>query len=567
MSAQSLAQILLDQQKISREDLEKIKYESITTGLPEEKIIRQKNIVAEVDLVKAKAKLFNIPYVSLSEQGVFPEALSIVTKPVAERLNLVPFSFDKKTKTLSVAMADPLDLEGVEFLERKYGVRVAPFIAPADEIEKAITERYAQSLATEVQAALKEVKEPAKREAIDIRKLGEVIKETSNIVKIVTTVLEFAVKARASDIHLEPGENKSRVRYRIDGILHEKLILPKDVHDALVSRIKILGGMKIDERRLPQDGRFSFKADGEEVDLRVSCLPTIHGEKTVMRLLKKSSRVPELPELGLRGRALKNLEDAILRPHGIIIICGPTGSGKTTTLYSILSRIATTKINVVTIEDPVEYEIPGVNQVQVNPKAGLTFASAMRSFLRQDPNVILVGEIRDKETTELAIQASLTGHLVFSTLHTNTASDASPRLIDMGAEPFLLVSSLTAVVAQRILRRVCTDCRQKYEPPAEVLADLKQILGRLFPEGKSITIYQGKGCVACNNTGYFGRVGIFEVMPISEKIGRLIMERAAGGEIEKQAVEEGMIVMKQDGYLKVLEGATTIEEVLRVAEE
>ena len=563
----SLAQVLLENKKISAKDFEKIKYEKIASGLPEEEIIKKEGLVSEEDLAQAKAVVFGVPYVNLVEKGAFPEALSLVSKAVAERFSLIPFAFDKKDNALSVAMADPLNLEAIEFLERKYKVKVLPFIAPKEEVKKAITERYAQSLATEVTAALKEVKGPTRKEPIDIRQLGEVIKETSNIVRIVRTVLEFAVKSRASDIHLEPQEEKSRVRYRIDGILHEKLILPKDVHEALVSRIKILSEMKIDEKRVPQDGRFSFKADGEEVDLRVSSLPTVHGEKVVMRLLKKTGEVPSLQELGLRGQALKTLQEAILKPHGIIIICGPTGSGKTTTLYSVLTKIATIRMNVVTIEDPVEYEIPGVNQVQVNPRAGLTFASAMRSFLRQDPNVILVGEIRDKETTELAIQASLTGHLVFSTLHTNTAAGAPPRLLDMGAEPFLLISSLTCVVAQRILRRICQSCKEEFKPPLEVAEDIKKVLGRLYPNNQVIKLYRGKGCPECNNTGYYGRVGIFEVMPLSEKIGRLVLERSAASEIEKQAVEEGMITMKQDGYLKILEGTTTIEEVLRVAEE
>jgi len=564
---QTLAQTLLENKKISSRDFEEIKYEKIASGLSEEEIIRKKGLVSEEDLIKAKAIVLNVPYISLTEKGAFPEALSLISQSVAERFTLIPFAFDKRTNALSVAMADPLDLEAIDFLERKYGIKVFPYLAPPTEIKEAITERYAQSLATEVKAALKEVEKPARREAVDVRQLGQVIKETSNIVRIVTTILEFAVKSRASDVHLEPQEEKSRVRYRIDGILHEKLILPKDVHEALVSRIKILSKIKIDEKRIPQDGRFSFKADGQEVDLRVSTLPTVHGEKVVMRLLKKTAQVVSLPELGLRGQALKNLDDAILRPHGIIIICGPTGSGKTTTLYSVLTQIATIRINVMTIEDPVEYEIPGVNQVQVNPQAGLTFASAMRSFLRQDPNVILVGEIRDQETTELAIQASLTGHLVFSTLHTNTAAGAPPRLIDLKAEPFLLVSSLTCIVAQRILRRICQSCKEEFTPPPEVTEDIKKVLGKLYRNSQPIKLYKGKGCPECNNTGCYGRIGIFEVMPISEKIGRLILEHAAAGEIEKQAVEEGMISMKQDGYLKVLEGITTIEEVLRVAEE
>lgn len=325
--------------------------------------------------------------------------------------------------------------------------------------------------------------------------------------------------------------------------------------------------MKIDEKRIPQDGRFNFKAGDNEVDLRVSSLPTTWGEKIVLRLLKKSGGVPELTELGLRGRGLKNLEDAILRPHGIIIICGPTGSGKTTTLYSVISKISTSKINIVTLEDPIEYKIPGVNQVQINPAAGLTFASGLRSFLRQDPNVILVGEIRDKETADLAIQASLTGHLVFSTLHTNDASGALPRLLDMGAEPYLLASSMTAIVAQRVVRKIHDKCKEAYDPDPKIMEDMKNVLGTLWPQGRDGKLYKGKGDAECGDSGYYGRVGIFEVLPISEKVGRLILERSASSDIEKIAREEGMITLKQDGYLKVLEGITSIEEVLRVAQE
>jgi type IV pilus assembly protein PilB len=344
-------------------------------------------------------------------------------------------------------------------------------------------------------------------------------------------------------------------------------VLPKKIHDALVSRIKILSDIKIDEKRIPQDGRFNFQSDNEEVDLRVSTLPTVHGEKVVMRLLKKSGGVPTMQELGFRGRALKNLEDAVLRPHGIILITGPTGSGKTTTLYSILAKINTTKVNIMTLEDPVEYQIAGVNQVQINPQAGLTFASGLRSFLRQDPNIIMVGEIRDEETANLAVQASLTGHLVFSTLHTNSASGALPRLLDMKAEPYLLASCITAIVGQRVARKNCTNCKKPYSPSPEVVADMKKVLGNLWkPDEKKIQFYKGEGCDRCN-AGYVGRVGIFEVLPVTEKVDRLILERASTVDIEQAAVEEGMVTMKQDGYLKVVEGITSIDEVLRVAQE
>ncbi|HNP89494.1 MAG TPA: ATPase, T2SS/T4P/T4SS family [Candidatus Woesebacteria bacterium] len=560
----NLAQILLDKGKLSKENFEKIRLESLSSGKAPEKIIEENSYATDDDLVQAKGELYNIPYISLFEKGVAPEALKFIPRQVAERFTIIPFAYEEKENVLSLAMANPLDLETIEFAERKSGCKIKVFIAPKSAIEKSISERYSQNLSAEVTEALKET--TLENKTIDIKRLGEVIREAP-IAKIVSTILEFAMRSRASDIHIEPEEDKTRVRYPIDGILHEKLILPKNVHEALISRIKILSDLKIDEKRIPQDGRFNFRADDMEVDLRVSTLPTVHGEKVVMRLLKKSGKIPTLPELGLRGQALRNLDDAILRPHGIILVCGPTGSGKTTTLYSVLSKINLVKVNIVTIEDPVEYKIAGVNQVQINPQAGLTFAAGLRAFLRQDPNVVMVGEIRDRETTDLAIQASLTGHLVFSTLHTKSSAQALPRLLDMNAEPFLLASSVTCIMAQRICRRICQECKEEVPPSAEVEADFKNVLGKLYPEGKKPVLAKGKGCETCNGTGYLGRIGIFEVLPVSEKISRLILERAPAIDIEKQACEEGMVTMKQDGYLKVLEQVTTLEEVLRVAQD
>jgi len=327
--------------------------------------------------------------------------------------------------------------------------------------------------------------------------------------------------------------------------------------------------MKIDERRIPQDGRFSFKVGNEEVDLRVSSLPTVHGEKIVMRILKKTGGLPMLHELGLRGTQYKDLEEAILKPYGIILVTGPTGSGKTTTLYSILTKLNKPSVNIVTLEDPVEYEIVGINQVQINPQAGLTFGAGLRSFLRQDPNIILVGEIRDKETAQLAIQAALTGHLVFSTLHTNDAATAIPRLIDLGAEPFLISSVLNASVAQRISRTVCPHCKEQYEPVETIKENIKSILGPLLPakyQTSPIMLSRGKGCVECNFSGYLGRIAIFEVLKITPIINKMILQQASAREIEAQAKKDSLIIMKQDGYLKALEGITSLEEVLRVAE-
>ncbi len=567
----TLTEILVADGKISAEQAEEIRLEYLKTGEFEEAVLKKKRIVSKEDLGKAKAKFLGVPFVDLEQVGFSPQALSFVPKGVADRYNIIPYGFEPKTKTLSVAMANPIDLETIEFLEKKTGLSIIPGLASEEQIKNMVESRYQQELTSQVTKALKETEK--KKKTTDLKDIGKVIKEAP-IAKIVSTILEFAMKSGSSDVHIEPREENTRVRYRIDGILFERLLLPRNVHDAVISRIKILADLKIDEKRVPQDGRFNFSADDKEVDLRVSTVPTVFGEKVVMRLLQKSQKIPTLMELGLRGRGLKNVNDVIEKPNGIIVITGPTGSGKTTTLYSILHKISKIQVNVVTIEDPVEYQMMGVNQVQVNTQAGLTFASALRSFLRQDPDIMMVGEIRDSETTGLAINASLTGHLVLSTLHTNSAAGCPPRMIDMGAEPFLLVSSLACVVGQRVLRKICTNCIEEYEPEGEVIEDVKNVLGDLFglveekwrKEGRKMLMKKGKGCEVCNSTGYKGRIGIYEVMPVSEKISRLIVSKSSAREVEKIAVEEGMVTMKQDGYIKALEGITTIEEVLRVAE-
>jgi len=568
---QDLALVLHKDGLLSEENYQRLKQESLKSGTPVDDLLLSSGLIDEAEIVKARAKVFNVPYMTLAGLASSPEALSKIPESVAIRYKVLPFAYDVKTHLLSVAMANPLDLQTIAFLEAKSGSKVKPFMTMESELVEEIPHRYAQSLSAEVSQVLKENQDDGLRKRIvDVTKIGEVIKEAP-IAKIVATVLEFAMNARASDVHIEPLEDHTRVRYRIDGILQEKLVLPKRVHEAVVSRVKILSGLKIDERRLPQDGRFTFLADEQEVDLRVSSLPTVDGEKIVMRLLRKSRNVPTLSDLGLRAAALKNLEESVRVPHGIILITGPTGSGKTTTLYSLVHILNTPKVNIVTLEDPVEYQMDGVNQVQINTKAGLTFASGLRSFLRQDPNIIMVGEIRDNETADLAIQASLTGHLVFSTLHTNSSSGALPRLLDMQAEPFLLASSITCVVAQRVVRKICEDCKESYTPPAPLVEELKSVLGPLFDSfvstsgGKPITLYRGKKCEKCGDSGYKGRIGIFEVLRVSERVAKLILERSPASEIEKAAVLDGMVLMTQDGYLKALEGITSIEEVMRVA--
>ena len=562
----SIEDVLAARGLLTAQQLNFIKSEARRRQESAEKILAQMGWVNDEELAEAKAVVIGVPYVSPDKQPISPEVLAFLPEEVSKRFTVIPIA--KDADTLSVAMVDALDLQVLEFIEKKSGLRVRPYIATADSINRAIAEQYTRGLSFEVGEALKEASPglaaPFVPQATITGAIGE-----APVARIVSTLLEYGIKVRASDIHIEPLENETRIRYRIDGILHEKLILPRRIHDAIVSRIKILGNMKIDEKRLPQDARFNFKIGGEEIDLRLSTMPTSYGEKVVMRLLKKSGGVPTLPELGLRGKAILNLEQNIARPHGIILICGPTGSGKTTTLYSILSKLNSTKVNIMTLEDPIEYQIAGVNQVQVNPQAGLNFASGLRSFLRQDPNIIMVGEIRDTETTDLAIQASLTGHLVFSTLHTNNAAGALPRLLDMHAEPYLIASTVTCVVGQRVVRRVCQSCKVAKAVGEEARLQLKSDLGNLhnFDTAKKLEIYSGRGCKECNNTGYLGRIGIFEVLVVSEKISRMILAHETAQAIEKQAITEGMITMKQDGFMKVIEGITAIEEVLRVAEE
>lgn len=562
----SLLEILNNEHLITDEQYKDIKLKVATLGRTEEEVINDYRIVSEEKIAEAKAKMVGIPFVSIENASFSPEALGKVPEAVVRRFNLIPFLFDEKTKTLSIAMGDPVDLEAVSFVSQKTGLNIKAFAASPSAVKAAIDVQYKQELVGEVGEALKETaEEPGKTKTVDSEKIAQLIKEAP-IAKIVSTVLEYAVTSRSSDVHIEPQEDRVRVRYRIDGILYDRLSLPKSVQEAVISRIKILSEMKIDEHRIPQDGRFNFKVGKEEVDLRISVLPASKGEKIVMRLLRKSGGIPTFQELGIGGTALRNLETNMLRPHGIIIVCGPTGSGKTTTLYSVLNKINSPKVNIMTLEDPVEYEMAGINQVQVNTAVGLTFATGLRSFLRQDPNVILVGEIRDKETTELAIQAALTGHLVFSTLHTSNAAGALPRLIDLGAESFLLASSMNAIVGQRIIRKICEACKTEYPPAKQIIDEIRNELGPLLTQTE-IKFSKGKGCNECGGSGYHGRMGIFEVLPVTQKIADLILKKADTNTMETEAKAEHMITMKQDGYLKVVKGITTIEEVLRVAQE
>lgn len=560
---------LVEEGYIDQTAADRLELESLQTGKEIETLVLSYNLAPKDALLQAKAKCLNVEAVNIETTAINPAATNLLSKNLATHYNILPYQVDLISKVIFVATADPLNLNLQNFLEQKTGYHIHFKLAYSQDLEKAIPTGYAQALAPDVSRALEENQESKAQiqartedKSQKAQNVGE-----SPITKIVDTILQFASQSRASDIHIEPQANQTRVRYRIDGILQEKLVLPAAIHESLVSRLKIMSGLKLDERRTPQDGRFSFKSNEVEIDVRVSTLPIVAGEKIVMRLLRKSGGLPTLPELGLQNINLKLVQAAIEHPYGIVLVTGPTGSGKTTTLYSILTILNKPTTNIVTLEDPVEYQIGGINQVQINPAAGLTFATGLRSFLRQDPNIILVGEIRDGETTQLAVQAALTGHLVFSTLHTNNAATAIPRLIDLGAEPFLISSVLVASVAQRIARKICERCKIQYKPPIEVQQQVAQtVFGKTVEQMGAMTLYKGTGCDACDHTGYHGRMGIFEVLIISPTINKLVLQHATAAEIENQAISEGMLTMRQDGFIKALSGFTTLEEVIRLTE-
>ncbi len=574
--------VLYEKKLLTQDQLSAIKFEHVNSGKSVDTIIKERGFVSNSDFVKALAEVNNLQFIDLTAIKIAPELLELIPAALAKKFNAVPYSLEGNK--LHLAMADPLDLQTIEFVERKTGYTVVPAISTQKDIEHILEEQSGKAIGAEISAALEEISQTTLKLDESSRTIDDqATLRDAPIARIVEMILQTAVKTGASDVHLEPGEKGTRLRYRIDGILEEKRSIPKEMHDSIIARIKILSNMKIDEKRIPQDGRFRVNSGNKSTDLRVSSLPTIYGEKIVIRLLKEEGAVFTFKDLGLRGLALKRLEEAIIKPTGMILVTGPTGSGKTVTLASALAKLNTIRVNIVTIEDPVEIRVPGVNQVQVNPQAGLTFAAGLRSFLRQDPNIVMVGEIRDSETAELAIHAALTGHLVISTLHTNSAAGAVPRLLDMKMESFLLASTLNAVLAQRLVRKICLDCKETYTAPDEIMDSIKDVLGSIetsqilmhkdkdiaetikkIHDGK-ITLYKGKGCDKCANTGYKGRTGIFEVMEMSPAVALLTMERKAENEIAAQAVQDGMLTLLQDGYLKALEGQTTLEEILRVA--
>lgn len=578
-TAQNFEKFLVDNGFVKSEKMDQLILQQKQSGQNISQLLIAEKLIEEEDLTKAKAAFFNIPYIDLRQVIIPSEVIGVIPSESINFYNLVPFEL--KEQVLKVAITNPTNLsalEALEFLGQKQNLQVQLYLASESSVEVAIGKK--KNLKKVVGEALKNIQTKADEESLKPTILeqkkesqAQSVIEDAPIIKIVEVILTNAIEANASDIHIEPSEKDVRVRYRIDGILHTSLMLPRNVLAAIVTRIKILSNLKIDESRLPQDGRFHMEVGQKSVDLRVSILPLIYGEKIVMRILDKTGSVPTLDQLGVRGRGLTWVSENIKKTHGIFLITGPTGSGKSTTLYSILSILNQPTVNIVTLEDPVEYFIEGVNQSQINPDIGLTFAAGLRSILRQDPNIVMVGEIRDKETAELAVHAALTGHLVFSTLHTNNAIGAMPRMIDMGIEPFLLVASINVVMGQRLVRKICSHCKKEIPLPPALEAEMRKSLVGIpdeYFEGidkKTLKMFKGEGCEKCGHTGYGGRMGIFEVMPANQQIQDLVLAKASVRKMYEEGAKIGMITMKQDGVIKILRGETTMDEVIRVTTE
>jgi type IV pilus assembly protein PilB len=531
------------------------------------KILTERQFVTEQDMAFSMGRCLNTPPINLSKLRVPEEIMSIVPREMAKANKLVPIA--RVDGKLFVAMADPTNILAVDDLKRRVQLEIMPMIATERAVSDALSGVHSAGNMSQVlrqvsdeaaQGAESVEVQSAKREEIDLDRLAH-DSEDAPVIKIVNLILAQAVKEKASDIHIEPFQNTLKLRYRIDGELIPAESPPKALQLAITSRIKILAGLNIAERRVPQDGRFRIRVLGKEIDLRISILPTAHGEKIVIRILDKSSLTATIDQMGMDADTLSKFRKAIDAPHGMILVTGPTGSGKTTTLYSVLQELNSPQYNIVTVEDPIEYELAGVNQVAVRPDIGLDFASALRSILRQDPDIVMVGEIRDNETADIAVKAALTGHQVLSTLHTNDAAGAITRLDDMGIEPFLISSSILMTCAQRLVRRVCTNCKEEFVPEPEIIEKLS------LKDVKETVFYHGAGCDRCKGRGYSGRAALIEALPISEAVRRLIIKRASAAVIKNQAVTEGMKTLRMVGIEKALEGVTTLEEIWRVTAE
>ncbi|TET09186.1 type II/IV secretion system protein, partial [Candidatus Aerophobetes bacterium] len=552
-----------------------LEYEIKTSGRREEEVILEKRIVSEDFLFGLKSESLKIPLKIVSSREILLKVLETIPEESAKYYRMIPLT--KKGSRLEIGMVYPEDLkarEALEFLARQSKFSYRIFLVTLTNFNE-LLKKY-RTLRKEVTRALEELETELKVEKVKKIEMTEVERmvEEAPISKVVAVILRHAVDGNASDIHIEPGREKLRVRFRLDGVLHASIFLPLRILPAVVARVKILSNLKIDETRVPQDGRFSTKVEGRGIDFRVSTFPTTLGEKVAIRILDPGQRKVEFKELGITGRNLKVIEKALKKPYGMILATGPTGSGKTTTLYAILGLFNKEEVNIMTLEDPVEYFMEGVNQSQVKPEIGYSFANGLRYTLRQDPDILMVGEIRDEETASLAIHAALTGHILLSTLHTSNTLGVIPRLVDMGIQAFLIPPTLSLALAQRLVRKLCPHCKKKVKANKEarklILEEIEKFpsaIKKSVRQTGTFYVHEPAGCKRCNNVGYSGRIGIFEILEMTDRLGEVILKEPSEAKIQEEAKNQGMITMKQDGILKVLEGATSIEEVLRVAEE
>lgn len=553
---------LISMKVIKAENSNQYQEEASNLGIALTTYLLDRKIITQQDLAKAYSIDLGITFVDhINETMIDSEMLKKIQFGFLRQNQIIPLIFNDK---LTIVAGNPYKMQAIDELSLLIGKHVEKGVAAATIVADAINRFYPLEGTKEMMQELEEDSKLIEGE-LDLGAMEDqdvmVMASQTPVIKLVNHILFQAVKRDASDIHIEPYEKEVRVRYRIDGVMFVVLTPPKKIQSALVSRLKIMANLNIAEKRKPQDGRIEIKVAGKEIDIRVSVLPVVHGERVVMRLLDKSKTFVKLESMGFLKRDFQALEYAISQPNGIVLVSGPTGSGKTTTLYAILSRVNSPEVNLITVEDPVEYQISGINQVQVNEKIGLTFAAALRSILRQDPDIVMIGEMRDTETVQIAVQASLTGHLVFSTIHTNNAPATITRLIDMGIEPFLIASSVTAILAQRLVRKLCDACKKTYIPTPESL----KTIGLNPQEAKTITFYQAVGCAKCMNSGYSGRLPIFEIMLMTPAIAQLVVQQADALKIKEQALKDGMTLLVHDGIEKIKEGKTTIEEVLAVA--
>lgn len=648
INEEQLKKILVENNLVSEAKLSDYQKEAKESKIEIQKLLINKKVISEKDLIKLYGADIGIPYVDLSEVQVPRETLKKLPEKIAKKYNAALFEIDDEDK-YSLAMSDPSDMQAIRFIEKQFGKKVNVFISTQTDINAILDQYQEEGFSEAITKAIQEnkeisIEEEELEETATVDSVREIVQDAP-IAKAVNIILEYAIKSRASDIHIEPRETFIQIRYRIDGVLSDTMTLPKQIISSIVTRVKILANLRIDEHRVPQDGRIKINLAGKTISIRVSTLPVMDGEKVVMRLLDESTKAASLEELGFRGLSLETIKKNLHRAHGMTLVTGPTGSGKSTTLYSLLTLLNDIGVNISTVEDPVEYRIPGVNQTQVNTATGMTFASGLRALLRQDPDIIMVGEIRDKETAEMAIHAALTGHVVLSTLHTNSAAGALPRLEDMGAEPFLIASTVNTVVGQRLVRKICPDCREQYSLDGKglerVVCDfglkeelltvesvdrekkklselgltaedmekvsslvgkqsITQILGanpdffdrvasksgneirheiftdtdpkscRMKISGTSklsLSLYKAVGCKKCEQTGYKGRLGIYESIEITDEMGSMIVRKSSEDDLIAEAKKSGFINMYQDGFIKALGGVTTIEEIIRVTQE